>query len=243
MLTLSTKSTTKEKEEILSRIENIFFNKVIDKKLFYNKSKINLSFLFKVLLSISLLYLINVKIISFRIYIIILISPLIYLVYYFLFDNKKTVRIEDLFLKLQEEIKEENIVIEDEKYFFCFYIRFCRIKLFKDEESIPIKLTEKAANYFKTESALNMDLATIWNSIVNCNKKWEQIRNNSKKWGQNVKSLFFKSIVLFVFIYIFKSQVKYIDKKRKTWYNKKKTLKTKRKKERKWIECINCRIE
>ena len=171
MLTLSTKSTTKEKEEILSRIENIFFNKVIDKKLFYNKSKINLSFLFKVLLSISLLYLINVKIISFRIYIIILISPLIYLVYYFLFDNKKTVRIEDLFLKLQEEIKEENIVIEDEKYFFCFYIRFCRIKLFKDEESIPIKLTEKAANYFKTESALNMDLATIWNSIVNCNKK------------------------------------------------------------------------
>ena len=49
MLTLSTKSTTEEKEEILSKIENIFFNKVIDKKLFYNKSKINLSFLFKVL--------------------------------------------------------------------------------------------------------------------------------------------------------------------------------------------------
>lgn len=85
-------------------------------------------------------------------------------------------------------------------------------------------------------------------SIVNSNKKWEQIRNNSKKWRQNVMSLFFKNIVLFVFIfllyfiiYIFKSQVKYIDKKRKTWYNKKKTLK--RKTERKWIECINYRIE
>lgn len=36
MSTLSTKSTTKEKEEILSKIENIFFNKVIDKKIFYN---------------------------------------------------------------------------------------------------------------------------------------------------------------------------------------------------------------
>ena len=166
MLILSTKSTTKEKEEILSRIENIFFNKVIDKKLFYNKSKINLSFLFKVLLSISLLYLINVKIISFRIYIIILISPLICLVFYFLFGNKKTVRIEDLFLKLQEEIKEENIEVEDEKHFFCFYIRFCRIKLFKDEMSTPIQLTKSASTYLKTESFSDISLVDIWDSIA-----------------------------------------------------------------------------
>ena len=165
MLTLSTKSTTKEKEEILKRIENIFFNKVIDKKLLHNKAKANLSFLLKVLLFISLLYLINVKIISIRIYIVISISPLICLVFYFLFDNKKTVRIEDLFLKLQEEIKKENIVIEDEKHFFCFYIRFCRIKLFKDEMSTLIKLTKSASTYLKTESFSNISLVDIWNSI------------------------------------------------------------------------------
>lgn len=165
MLTLSTKSTTKEKEEILSRIENIFFNKVIDKKLFYNKSKINLSFLFKVLLSISLLYLINVKIISFRIYIVIAMSPLIFLVFYFLFGNKKIVRLEDLFSKLQEEMKKENIVIEDEKHFFCFYMRFCRIKLFKDEISTPIQLTKAASIYLKTETFSDISLIDIWNSI------------------------------------------------------------------------------
>lgn len=165
MLTLSTKSTTEEKEEILSKIENIFLNKVIDKQLLHNKAKTNLSFLLKVLLSIGLLYLINVKIISFRIYIVIAMLPLIYLVYYFLFDNKKTIRLEDLFLKLQEEIKKENIVIEDEKYFFCFYIRFCRIKLFKDEMSTPIKLTKSASTYLKTESFSNISLVDIWNSI------------------------------------------------------------------------------
>lgn len=165
MLTLSTKSTTKEKEEILSKIENIFFNKVIDKKSFYNKSKINLSFLFKVLLSISLLYLINVKIISIRVYIIIAISPLICLVYYFLFGNKKTVRIEDLFLKLQEEIKEENIVIEDEKHFFCFYIRFYKIKLYENIKDSPIKLTTTASTYLKTETFSDISLVDIWDSI------------------------------------------------------------------------------
>ena len=165
MLILSTKSTTEEKEEILSKIENIFLNKVIDKQLLHNKAKTNLSFLLKVLLSIGLLYLINVKIISFRIYIVIAMLPLIYLVYYFLFDNKKTIRLEDLFLKLQEEIKKENIVIEDEKYFFCFYIRFCRIKLFKDEMSTLIKLTKSASTYLKTESFSNISLVDIWNSI------------------------------------------------------------------------------
>lgn len=165
MLTLSTKSTTKEKEEILSRIENIFFNKVIDEKLFYNKAKMNLSFLFKVLLSISLLYLINVKIISIRVYIVIAISPLICLVFYFLFDNKKTVRLEDLFLKLQEEMKKENIEVEDEKHFFYFYMRFCRIKLFKDEISTPIKLTKSASTYLKTESFSDISLIDIWDSI------------------------------------------------------------------------------
>lgn len=120
MSTLSTKSTTKEKEEILSRIENIFLNKVIDEKMLYNKTKMNLSFLLKVLLSIGFLYLMNVKIISIRVYIVIVMSPLICLVFYFLFGNKKTVRIEDLFLKLQEEMKKENIEVEDEKHFFLF---------------------------------------------------------------------------------------------------------------------------
>lgn len=165
MSTLSTKSTTKEKEEILSKIENIFFNKVIDEKMLYNKTKMNLSFLFKVLLSISFLYLINIKIISFRIYIVIAMLPLIYLVYYFLFDNKKTVRIEDLFLKLQEEIKEENIVIEDEKYFFCFYMRFCRIKLYENIKDSPIQLTKAASTYLKTETFSDISLVDIWDSI------------------------------------------------------------------------------
>ena len=165
MLALSTKSTTKEKEEILSRIENIFFNKVIDEKLFYNKAKMNLSFLLKVLLSIGFLYLINVKIISIRIYIVIAISPLICLVFYFLFDNKKTVRLEDLFLKLQEEMKKENIVIEDEKHFFYFYMRFCKIRFYKDEESTPVKLTKAASTYLKTETFSDISLIDIWNSI------------------------------------------------------------------------------
>lgn len=166
MSTLSTKSTTEEKEEILKRIENIFLNKVIDKQLLHNKAKTNLSFLFKVLLSIALLFLINVRVISIRIYIAIVIIPLTYLIlYYFLFDNKKTVRLEDLFLKLQEKIKEENIVIEDEKYFFCFYMRFFRIKLFKDEESIPIKLTKAASTYLKTETFSDISLIDIWDSI------------------------------------------------------------------------------
>ena len=166
MLTLSTKSTTEEKEEILKRIENIFFNKVIDKKLFYNKTKANLSFLLKVLLFIGLLFLINVRITSIRFYIAIVIIPLTYLIlYYFLFDNKTTIRIEDLFLKLQEEIKKENIVIEDEKHFFCFYIRFCRIRFYKDEISTPIKLTKAASTYLKTETFSDISLIDIWDSI------------------------------------------------------------------------------
>lgn len=165
MLTLSTKSTTEEKEEILKRIENIFLNKVIDKQLLHNKAKTNLSFLFKVLLAIGFLYLMNVKIISIRIYIVIAMLPLIYLVYYFLFDNKKTVRIEDLFLKLQEEIKEENIVIEDEKYFFCFYIRFYKIKLYENIKDSPIKLTKAASTYLKTETFSDISLIDIWDSI------------------------------------------------------------------------------
>ena len=65
----------------------------------------------------------------------------------------------------KEEIKEENIVIEDEKYFFCFYIRFCRIKLFKDEMSTPIKLTKSASTYLKTESFSDIGLVAIWDSI------------------------------------------------------------------------------
>ena len=167
MLTLSTKSTTEEKEEILKRIENIFLNKVIDKQLLHNKAKGNLSFLFKILLAIGLLFLINVRIASIRIYIAIVIIPLTYLIlYYFLFDNKTTIRIKDLFLKLQEEIKKENIVIEDEKYFFCFYMRFCRIKLFKDEMSTPIKLTKAASTYLKTETFSDISLVDIWDSIV-----------------------------------------------------------------------------
>lgn len=166
MLTLSTKSTTKEKEEILSRIENIFFNKVIDRKLLYNKAKANLSFLLKVLLSIGLLFLINVRITSIRFYIAIVIIPLTYLIlYYFLFDNKTTIRIEDLFLKLQEETKKENIVIKDEKYFFCFYIRFYKIKLYENIKDSPIKLTKAASTYLKTESFSNISLVDIWNSI------------------------------------------------------------------------------
>jgi len=166
MLTLSTKSTTEEKEEILSKIENIFLNKVINKKLLYNKAKTNLSFLLKVSLSIGLLFLINIRIVSIRFYIAIVIIPLTYLIlYYFLFDNKTTIRIEDLFLKLQEEIKKENIAIEDEKHFFCFYMRFCRIRFFKDEESTPIKLTKSASTYLKTETFSDISLVDIWNSV------------------------------------------------------------------------------
>lgn len=167
MLTLSTKSTTEEKEEILKRIENIFLNKVIDKKLFYNKAKTDLSFLFKVLLSIGLLFLINVRIASIRIYIAIVIIPLTYLIlYYFLFDNKETIRMEDLFLKLQEEIKEENIVIEDEKHFFYFYIRFYKIKLFENRKESPIQLTKQASTYLKTETLSDISLVAIWDSIL-----------------------------------------------------------------------------
>ena len=92
-------------------------------------------------------------------------SPLIFLVFYFLFGNKKIVRLEDLFSKLQEEMKKENIVIEDEKHFFCFYMRFCRIKLFKDEISTPIQLTKAASIYLKTETFSDISLIDIWNSI------------------------------------------------------------------------------
>lgn len=120
----------------------------------------------KVLLSIGLLFLINVRITSIRFYIAIVIIPLTYLIlYYFLFDNKKTVRLEDLFLKLQEEMKKENIEVEDEKHFFYFYMRFCRIKLFKDEISTPIKLTKSASTYLKTESFSDISLIDIWDSI------------------------------------------------------------------------------
>lgn len=165
MLTLSTKSTTEEKEEILKRIENIFLNKVIDEKMLYNKTKMNLSFLLKVLLSIGFLYLMNVKIISIRVYIVIVMSPLICLVFYFLFGNKKTVRIEDLFLKLQEEMKKENIEVEDEKHFFYFYIRFYKIKLYENIKNSPIQLSKSASTYLKTETFSDISLVDIWNSI------------------------------------------------------------------------------
>ena len=95
-----------------------------------------------------------------------MIIPLTYLIlYYFLFDSKTTIRIEDLFLKLQEEIKEENIVIEDEKHFFCFYIRFYKIKLYENIKDSHIKLTKTASTYLKTETFSDISLVDIWDSI------------------------------------------------------------------------------
>ena len=70
-----------------------------------------------------------------------------------------------MFLKLKEEIKEEKIVIEDEKYFFCFYIRFYKIKLYENIKDSPIKLTKAASTYLKTETFSDRSLVDIWDSV------------------------------------------------------------------------------
>ena len=174
---VSNETTDKETEELLIRIENIFFEKVAKKKTTYSsKGKMKLFTEFIITFVLCLLFKINFNIysiseqtfeqviefsisfftVSFIVFIIVsVISTL---------RNPYEKAHKDYY-KLKNELKKENIKITDEDYFFCYFFRFYKIRYSTDWKVYPIVLTRKASEYYKRYTAENMDLLTLWNSV------------------------------------------------------------------------------
>lgn len=170
-------TTDKETEELLIRIENIFFEKVAKKKTTdSSKGKRKIFTAFIITFVLCLLFKINFNIypiseqtfeqviefsisfftVSFIVFIIVsVISTL---------RNPYEKAHKDYY-KLKNELKKENIKITDEDYFFCYFFRFYKIRYSTDRKVYPIVLTRKASEYYKKYTAENMDLLTIWNSV------------------------------------------------------------------------------
>lgn len=173
-------TTDKETEELLIRIENIFFEKVAKKKTVkvedHSKDEKKLFIAFIITFVLCLLFKINFNVysipgetfeqvietsisfftVSFIVFIIVgLISSL---------RNPYEKAHKDYY-KLKQELKKENIKITDEGYFFCYFFRFYKIRYSTDRKVYPIVLTRKASEYYKKYTAENMDLLTIWNSV------------------------------------------------------------------------------
>lgn len=174
---VSNETTDKETEELLIRIENIFFERVVKKKTTdSSKGKKNLFVAFIITFVLCLLFKINFNIysiseqtfeqvIEFSIsFFTILFIIFIIIGFISSFKNPYEKAHKDYY-KLKQELKKENIKITDEGYFFCYFFRFYKIRYSTDRKIYPIALTRQASEYYKTYTAENMNLLTIWNSV------------------------------------------------------------------------------
>lgn len=177
---IANEKTDKETEELLIRIENIFFEKVAKKKTitkednekteknFFVASIIAFIFclIFKVNFNVSYyLQQVLVKFADFLISSLVVFIIVYFLVKIFLFSRNPYEKAHKHYYKLKKELEKENIKITDEDYFFCYYFRFYKIRYSTDRKIYPIVLTRKASEYYKKYTAENMDLLTIWNSV------------------------------------------------------------------------------
>lgn len=172
--------TDKETEELLTRIENIFFEKVAKKKTVkvenYSKGEKKLFIVFIISFILCLIFKINFNVYSISeqtfeqiIETSISFFTILFIIFIIIgfissFKNPYEKAHKDYY-KLKNELKKENIKITDEDYFFCYYFRFYKIRYSTDRKIYPIVLTRKASEYYKKYTAENMDLLTIWNSV------------------------------------------------------------------------------
>lgn len=177
---VSNEKTDKETEELLIRIENIFFERVAKKKTIIKEDNSKTEKKFFVAFIIAFIFCLIFKV-NFNVFSIseqtyqqvIETSISFFTVLFIIFiivgvisslKNPYEKAHKDYY-KLKQELKKENIKITDEDCFFCYFFRFYKIRYSTDREVYPIVLTRKASEYYKKYTAENMDLLTIWNSV------------------------------------------------------------------------------
>lgn len=68
--------------------------------------------------------------------------------------------------ELKKQMKKHKIEIEDEDYFYDFFIRYFRINVFSREQGIEMMLLSKQAKeYYNKRTGAELTLLELWNSI------------------------------------------------------------------------------
>lgn len=68
--------------------------------------------------------------------------------------------------ELKKQMKKHKIEIEDEDYFYDFFIRYFRINvLSKDKGYEVILLTKQAKEYYNKKTGADLSLLELWNSV------------------------------------------------------------------------------
>lgn len=68
--------------------------------------------------------------------------------------------------ELKKQMKKHKIEIEDEDYFYDFFIRYFRINVFSREQGIEMMLLSKQAKeYYNKRTGVELTLLELWNSI------------------------------------------------------------------------------
>lgn len=68
--------------------------------------------------------------------------------------------------ELLKQMKKHKIEIEDEDYFYDFFIRYFRINVFSREQGIEMMLLSKQAKeYYNKKTGAELTLLELWNSI------------------------------------------------------------------------------
>lgn len=74
--------------------------------------------------------------------------------------------IDGHYKELKKQIKKHKIEIEDEDYFYDFFIRYFRINVFsKDKGYEVILLTKQAKEYYNKRTGAELTLLELWNSV------------------------------------------------------------------------------
>lgn len=74
--------------------------------------------------------------------------------------------IDGHYKELKKQMKKHKIEIEDEEYFYQFFIRYFRINvLSKDKGYEAILLTKKAKEYYNKKTGAELSLLELWNSV------------------------------------------------------------------------------
>lgn len=74
--------------------------------------------------------------------------------------------IDGHYKELKKQMKKHKIEIEDEDYFYDFFIRYFRINVFSREQGIEMMLLSKQAKeYYNKRTGAELTLLELWNSI------------------------------------------------------------------------------
>lgn len=74
--------------------------------------------------------------------------------------------IDGHYKELLKQMKKHKIEIEDEDYFYDFFIRYFRINVFSREQGIEMMLLSKQAkDYYNKKTGAELTLLELWNSV------------------------------------------------------------------------------